>query len=142
MLEQVTEYIAENILHSKLFDNATPEQKNKAVNQAMNTLNRYLPDVYRGRESLPVEDVVAQVLWLLKLDDSMQRAEMGALMITVDGIQIQMKDMDRTIAPEVLRYYGIQDSRKRRVGSYSDVKGFRTGMGREMENYWHRRYAP
>jgi hypothetical protein len=130
MLEQVTQYIQENILHSKLFDTATPEQRNKAVNQAINTLLRYLPDVYKDVESLPVEDVAEQVLWLLKIDDSIQRAEMGATMITVDGIQIQISQMDRTIAPSILNLYGYKDTRRRRVGSYSDVLGFRTGMGR------------
>ncbi|MGG4390482.1 hypothetical protein ABEU97_20320 [Priestia megaterium] len=130
MLEQVSAYISDNILHSKLFDNATAEQKNKAVNQAMNTLLRYLPDVYKDRESLPVEDVTEQVLWLLKLDDSMQRAEMGAIMITVDGVSVQMKEMDRTIAPAILNLYGIRDTRKRKVGSYSDAMGYRTGIGR------------
>jgi predicted AlkP superfamily phosphohydrolase/phosphomutase len=130
MLDLVTQYIQDNILHSKVFDNATPEQRNKAVNQAINTLLRYLPDVYRDRESIPVEDVAEQVLWLLKIDDSLQRAEMGATMITVDGISIQMREMDRTIAPTILNLYGIKDSRKRRVGSYSDSLGFRTGIGR------------
>lgn len=130
MLELVTQYINENILHSKVFDQATPEMKNKAVNQAVNTLLRYLPDVYRDRESIPVEDVAEQVLWLLKIDDSIQRAEMGATMITVDGIQVQISQMDRTIAPAILNLYGFRDSRKRRVGSYSDVLSYRTGMGR------------
>lgn len=136
MIEQVTQYIQENILHSKVFDEATETQKNKAVNQAVHTLLRHLPDVYKGRESLPVEDVSEQVLWLLKIDDSLQRAEMGATMITVDGVSVQMREMDRTIAPSILNLYGIRDTRKRRVGAYADVLGFRTGMGR----YPERRY--
>lgn len=136
MIEQVTQYIQDNILHSKVFDNATETQKNKAVNQAINTLLRYLPDVYKDRESLPVEDVAEQVLWLLKIDDSMQRADLGASMITVDGIQIQIREMDRTISPAILNLYGIRDTRKRRIGSYADVMGYRTGMGR----YPDRRY--
>lgn len=130
MLEQVTLYVDENILHSKVFDSSTPEQKNKAVNQAMNTLLRYLPAVYKDREALPVEDVTEQVLWLLKIDDMMLRAEMGAGMITVDGVQVQIREMDRTISPAILNLYGIRDTRKRRVGNYSDSLGFRTGMGR------------
>lgn len=132
MLEQVTQYIEESILHSKLFDNASDQQKNKAVNQAISTLLRYLPAVYKSRESLPVEDVVEQVLWLLKLDDMMQRAEMGATMITVEGVQVQLKDMDRTIAPSILNLYGIKDTKKRRVGNYSDSMGYRTGIGRNL----------
>lgn len=139
MLEQVTLYIEENILHSKVFDIATPVQKNKAVNQAVNTLLRYLPAVYKDREALPVEDVSEQVLWLLKLDDMMLRAEMGASMITVDGVQVQIREMDRTIAPAILNMYGIRDTRRRKVGNYSDSLGYRTGMGR---GYLHTRYLP
>ncbi|MEH7117209.1 hypothetical protein V7128_07275 [Neobacillus vireti] len=116
---EVNQYIAENILHSKLWDASSPEVQLKAVNQAQNTLLRYLPDVYKEGEVIPVEDVAEQVLWLLKLDDSMQRAEMGTLMITVDGIQVQLKDMDRTISPKILNYYGISSIRKKRVGSYA-----------------------
>lgn len=130
MLDQVSLYVEENILHSKLFDNATPSQKNKAVNQAMNTLLRYLPAVYKSRESLPVEDVAEQVLWLLKMDDTMQRAEMGTTMISVDGMQVMVKEMDRTIAPAIMNLYGIRDTRRRKVGNYSDSLGYRTGMGR------------
>lgn len=126
----VTEYIDSNILHSKVFDSASAAQKNKAVNQAVHTLLRHLSDVYKSRESLPVADVAEQVMWLLKMDDSLQRADMGVNMITVDGVQIQIRDMDRTIAPSILNLYGIRDTRKRKVGSYSDSQGYRTGMGR------------
>lgn len=122
---EVTQYIAENVLHSKLFDSASPEIQQKAINQASHTLVKYMSDVYNGVESLPVDDVAEQVLWLLKMDDSMQRAEMGAMMITVDGIQIQLKDMDRTISPKLLALYGKSGIRKRRVGSYYDGSDFR-----------------
>lgn len=132
MLEQVTTFIQDNVYHSKLFDNATDLQRKKAVNQAINTLLKHLPDVYKGRDkdTLPVEDVAEQALWIMKLDDSFQRAELGATMITVDGVSVMLREMDRTISPVVLNAYGIRDTRKRKVGSYSDVMGYRTGMGR------------
>lgn len=130
MLEQVSTFIQENVYHSRLYDNATDIQRKKAVNQAVNTLFRHLPDVYKDRDALPVEDVAEQVLWIMKLDDSFQRAEMGATMITVDGVSVMLREMDRTISPVVLNAYGIRDTRKRKVGSYSDAMGYRTGMGR------------
>lgn len=136
MIEQVTQFINENMLHSKVFDRATETQRRKAVNQAVNTLIRHLPDVYKDKEALPVEDVAEQTLWLLKVDDTFQRADLGAVMVTVDGVTVQMREMDRTIAPSILNLYGIRDTRKRKVGAYTDVLGFRSGMGRHP----YRRY--
>lgn len=130
MLEQVTLFIQENVYHSRLFDNATELQRKKAVNQAVNTLLKHLPDVYKDKDALPVEDVAEQVLWIMKLDDSFQRAELGATMITVDGVSVMLREMDRTISPTILNAYGIRDTRKRKVGSYTDAMGYRTGMGR------------
>lgn len=131
-LADVTEFITDNVLHSKLYDSATPQVQQKAVNQAINTLDKYLSDVYKDRENIPVDDVAEQVLWLLKMDDSMQRAEMGTLMISVDGMQIQLKEMDRTIAPNILTLYGKATLRKRKVGSYQETpvpnSSFRMGQ--------------
>lgn len=114
----VTAYIERNILHSKPYDSATPETRRKAVNQAINTLFRQL-DVYETVEDIPVEDIAEQVLWLLKMDDSMQRAELGATSISVDGVSISFSEMDRTIAPTVLNLYGLRTTKRRRVGSYA-----------------------
>jgi hypothetical protein len=118
MLELVTAYINENVLHSKVFDNATDSMKLKAVNQASNTLVKYMSDVYISVDEIPIDELSEQVLWILKVDDSIQRAEMGALMITVDGVSIQIKDMERIISPNILALYGKSSVKKRRVGSY------------------------
>lgn len=118
-IADVTQFITENVLHSKLFDSAPDNVKLKAFNQASHTLVKYMSDVYKDRESLPADDVAEQVLWLLKMDDTMQRAEMGATMISVDGIQVQLQEMDRTISPKLLSLHGKGGIRKRRVGSYS-----------------------
>lgn len=126
-VSEVSQYIENNVLHSKLYDTASPEVKQKAVNQAIHTLLKYMPDVYRDEDSLPVDEVAEQVLWLLKMDDSMQRAEMGAMMITVDGIQIQLRDMDRTISPKLLTLHGKTSIRRGRVGMYSEGTSYRVG---------------
>lgn len=138
---EVGQYISDNVLHSKLWDSSDETVKQKAVNQAQHTLFRYLPDVYKEGEVIPVEDVAEQVLWLLKMDDSMQRAEMGTLMITVDGVQIQLKDMDRTISPKLLTYLGISDIRRKRVGSYAvDYSTDTYRMGIESRTDRHDKY--
>lgn len=140
VVSEVTKFISENVLHSKLYDSATDEVKQKAVNQALHTLVKYMPDVYRDRESLPIDELAEQVLWILKMDDSMQRAEMGAMMITVDGIQIQLREMDRTISPKLLYLHGRDSIRRRRVGSYTTNSGTRMGIGEPVPAWMYRRY--
>lgn len=120
-VEDVVSYIDANIYHSKLFDSATDAQRSKAVNQAKKTLYRYLPHVYESEDAVPIADLVDQVLWLLRIDDSLQRAEMGTTSIDIDGMSIQMSDMDRTIAPNILKLHGATDVKRRRVGSYVDT---------------------
>ncbi|APT46580.1 hypothetical protein [Bacillus safensis] len=138
---EVGQYIDENVLHSKLWDTSEESVKQKAVNQAQHTLFRYLPDVYKVGEVIPVEDVAEQVLWLLKMDDSMQRAEMGTLMITVDGIQIQLKEMDRTISPKILNFYGISSIRRKKVGSYAVPISDTYRAGIEAKTDRHDKYS-
>lgn len=121
-VNEVTSFINENILHSKMFDIATETEKKKAVNQAKNMLFRYLPHVYDSTESIPLTDLSEQVIWLLKMDDSVQRAEQGATSINVDGISISYADIDRTLAPAIQRTYGIRNTRRMRVGSYNVSK--------------------
>lgn len=118
---QVTAYIDENVLHSQLFDNASKTVRSKAVNQAQKMLTRYL-DVYEEEYPVPVEDVAEQVIWLLKMDDTMQRVEMGATSISVDGISISFEKKDRSLAPAVMAKYGKTETKKRRVGRYFSPK--------------------
>lgn len=144
-MDEVTAYIDENIVFSALYDKADEKTKKKAINQAGNTLFKYLPAVYNSVEGIPIEDIVEQAIWLLRIDDTFQRAEMGATMITVDGIQLQIGAMDRTIAPKILSLYGVSatelgGSKVARVGTYSDSMGFRTGMGRDYKKWSRRRY--
>lgn len=117
-VENVENYIKSNVLHSNAFDKADSLQKEKAVNQARNMLVRFLPHIYSSLESVPVEDVAEQALWLLKMDDSVQRAEQGATSIRVDGITINYSDMDRTIAPNIQRLHGVRSIRQMKVARY------------------------
>lgn len=116
-VRDVVAYVDENVLRSEAFDNATEKEQLKAVNQAEKILQRVLPDVYK--DGVPIEDVAEQALWLLKIDDSVERAEQGATAIKVDGISISYSEMDRTIAPLIMRQNGLRNTRRVRVGSYS-----------------------
>lgn len=111
--EEVTSYISENILHSELYDNATDSQKSKAINQSLFTLNDHVK-----HNEITVRDVAEQALFLFKLDSTIQRAELGVNYVMVDGVQLTIQERDRTLAPSIMKRYGIYSTAKRRVGRY------------------------
>lgn len=119
MIEKVETYIEDNIYHSRLWDQADELDKVKAFNQACNMLTSLLKGIFPLREELNEEDIAQQALWIMKLDDTLQRAEMGITSVSVDGVSVQMTQMDRSIAPFLLNKYGVSQVKKRRVGSYA-----------------------
>lgn len=125
MFEDVSAYIDENILHSKVWDEADVKTRTKAVNNAQRMLKNMLPKIYG--ESIPVEHLSEQSIWMLKIDDSFQRSELGATSMAVDGFSISIQNKDRSIAPFILSINGISPDAvtgglsKRRVGRYSKV---------------------
>ena len=115
----VNSFIAENILHSGVWDSATEEQKKKAVNQSERTLKRFFPSIYA--DEVPVEHLAEQSLWILKIDDMVQRAELGATSISVEGISISYSQKDRSICPFLMEVLNLSEgwNSRRKVGSYS-----------------------
>lgn len=115
----VNDFIAENILHSSVWDSATEEQKKKAVNQSERTLKRLFPRVYT--EEVPVEHLAEQSIWILKIDDMVQRAEMGATNISVDGISISYSQKDRSLCPFIMEELNLSEgwNLRRKIGRYS-----------------------
>lgn len=129
MFEEVKSFIETNILHSSLWDMADVSKQTKAVNNASMNLQNY----YGSKKVIPSEAVAYQTLWLLKVDDSVQRAEQGVTSVSVAGMSISLTQIDRTVAPEVLRMLG------RRVGSYEtrieDTFRHRTNSNYEKRGY-------
>ena len=123
MLREVSEYISENILHSALWDRLPENTKTKAINNAIITLTTYLPKYFPSNNPVPVNLVAQQALWLLKLDDSFQRAEMGASSITVDNTTISFNQKDNSIAPMVLASLGLSCVPRRKVAQYGTYLG-------------------
>lgn len=119
MLQEVNQYIDENVLHSKLWDVATDKVKTKAINNAQRILRMMLPNYYT--DSIPVEHIAEQSLWMLKIDDSLQRAELGVTYIQIDGVAMNITDKDRSIAPYIMKALKLPQGYfiKRRVGRYS-----------------------
>lgn len=125
-ITEVTGYIAKNILHSELYDTATDDRRSRAVNQAVLTLQDHITE-----EDLALRDVAEQVLFLFKLDSTIQRAELGVNYVMVDGVQLTISEKDRTLAPSIMKRHGIVSTHKRLVGRYhTDLYNtFRFGNG-------------
>lgn len=121
MFQEVSNFIDANILQSQLWDAATPEYRSKAVNNAELNLKTLLADVYVGTESIPVDDIAQQAIFLMKIDDSFQRAELGVVQMSIDGMTLIFRDRDYTIAPYISGKYGITvvNGKRRRTASYN-----------------------
>lgn len=115
----VTEYISDNILHSSVWDSANEVQRKKAVNQSERMLKRFFPKIYPTE--VPIEHLAEQSLWLLKIDDMFQRAEMGATYISVDGVSMNIATKDRSVCPFIMEELNLSEgwNSRRKVGRYS-----------------------
>lgn len=121
MFQEVSNFIDANILQSHLWDAASLEYRSKAVNNAELNLKTLLSDVYTGAESIPVDDIAQQAIFLMKIDDSFQRAELGVVQMSIDGMTLIFRDRDYTIAPYISGKYGITvvNGKRRRTASYN-----------------------
>lgn len=123
LYEDVQAFIDENIYQSKVWDSATESARKKAVNNSARILKSFLPSIYVT--DVPVEHLAEQTVWLMKIDDSFQRSELGATSMSVDGFSISIADKDRSISPFILRINGISPDSitggltTRKVGRYS-----------------------
>lgn len=129
MFQEVKGFIEANILHSALWDSADVNRQQKAVNNAEMNLQNY----YGQSKELPVMAIALQTMWLLKIDDTIQRAEQGVTSVSVAGMSISLSQIDRSIAPEVLRKLG------RRIGRY-ETRIEDTFRHRTNSNYAKRGY--
>ena len=122
MVDQVNNYISANILHSKVWDVANETVRLKAVNNAERVLKMMLPKYYP--DTVPVDHLAEQVLWMLKIDDSIQRSELGVTYIQIDGIAMNISEKDRSIAPFIYRALDLPEGyfNRRRVARYSDPR--------------------
>ncbi len=119
-MDKIKTFITDNVLHSDSWDKADDTRRTKAVNNAKLVLLSVLPDIFKSEQELEVSDIAFQAVWMLKIDDSFQRAEMGVQQMTVDGVTILFRNKDNTLASQVALKYGIVliNGQRRRVGSY------------------------
>ena len=116
----VSQYIEDTVIQSFVWDNSDIKLRKKAVRRAELTLRSILGDVF-GTDEIPVEILGEQVVWILKLDDTIERAELGMQNVWVDGTMITVSDKDNSICPLVFKMLGIpvtNKGKRRRVGGY------------------------
>ncbi len=124
VLKNVQDFVDKYVFNSAIWDSLEEKQKLKAIYNSFRILTSLLPDIYKEvtPETINLDDLVSQMMWIIKRDDSMDRAEQGATGIQVDGMAIYF-DSDKTgiqIAPELITKYGLTPTgRRRRVGRYS-----------------------
>ena len=123
VLARVQQYINRNVYNSAVWD-ALPEQLQvKAIYNAYRTLITLLPDIFNGSSetTIDLDDLVAEIMWLIKKDDSTDRAEQGATGITLGDMSIYF-DKDKSgllIAPAIVTRYDLAlNGQRRRVGRY------------------------
>jgi len=121
-ITEVSSYIDNNIYHSKVWDKADTKARTKAVNNAERTIKRLLSKYIEN--DIPTEFLAEQAVYIMRIDDTFLRAELGATNITIDGVSVSIKDKDRTISPVILDSLGITPDSvtggltRRRVGKY------------------------
>lgn len=136
---EIGSFIDENILHSSVWDEAEEKIRKKAVNNSALTLKKLLPKYFPDSDEIATDILANQVVWMLRIDDTFLRAEMGASYIQMSGVMVNIENKDRSIAPYVMGVLNISPDAltkgltKRKVGRYSgkengsDYSVFRRG---------------
>jgi len=103
-LTDAQQYFDTYVLHSEAWDEADDTMRTKALNQAERDLYEYFADDFDAETNpLPDEAIYEQALWLLRIDDALQKAEMGVTNLTVEGISISMASPPPKISPKALQ---------------------------------------
>lgn len=105
-------YFSTEVLFTDEWDGADVTTKEKALTNAENQLYRHYKsyDITDSTNQIPDKAVYEQALWLLRLDDSVRKAEQGVKQISVSGVTISLDRAASYIAPEATKILG------RRIG--------------------------
>lgn len=104
-VEAADVYFNESVFHNDAWINADVGMKKRALKNATAILNR----IYKNR-NIPDEAIFEQALWLMKVSEAQKQAEQGVVYYSIDGINVTLSQVDRTVAPSVVQIMG------RRVG--------------------------
>lgn len=117
---EICEYVNTHLFNTGEWEQATEQQRTKAINQAGRTLLNVLGDFYKM--GIPVEHIAEQSNWIVRVDNMVSKAEMGVTSISIDGMSVSLAKRDNSICPFVLDSFGLPSDwatcRKRKVGRY------------------------
>jgi hypothetical protein len=100
-IQEVSDYIAVNILDSSVWDKASVELQEKAVKTTERNLIRWYPSA-----TLTVDVVSFQTIWELQgLDPALKLQKQGVKSVGSDGESITYRSRDK-IAPDVREVLG------------------------------------
>lgn len=120
--DEVVEFVENYIYQNRIFVAADSDSQTRAINHAELILTKRLPKFFPNVDEIPVDILGHQTVWIMQIDDTFIRADMGATYIQMAGVMVSIKDKDRSIAPYVLQSLGIteNDLINRKVGRYVD----------------------
>lgn len=99
-------YFATKVLHNDEWVQADPAQKQRALNAATEQLYRVYKNYNATTKPLPDEAVYEQAIWLLRMDDSIRKAEQGVKQVSVGGIMVSVDNIDLKVAPQAAMILG------------------------------------
>jgi hypothetical protein len=105
-------YFETNVLHCAEWGESDDATKQRALNNAANQLYRLYRTYNPATKPVPDVAIFEQALWLLRVDDSIMKAQYGVKSVTVAGIGVAVEDIGRYVCPEARMILG------RRVGRY------------------------
>lgn len=118
--KEVCEYVGAYLFNTEEWEQATEQQKQKAINQAGRTLLNTLGDFYKM--GIPVEHLAEQCNWIVRVDSMVAKAEMGVTSLSIDGMSVSLSQRNNSICPFVLDAFSLPSDwvnlKKRKVGKY------------------------
>lgn len=121
-------YVANNLLHSSVWDEADVVRRTKAVNNAVRVLLSRLPDKFKLETDISTELLAQQAVWMLRIDDTFLRAEMGITYVQMSGVMVSIDQKDLSVCPFVLNALNIsldpftKGITHRKVASYTGTR--------------------
>lgn len=104
-------YFATLVLHNDEWVEAEPGQKQRGLANAKALLYRVYRNFNDEGNSLPDEAVFEQALWLLRIDETLRKAELGVKAISVSGMQIAVDKAASMVAPQAVLIIGRRAGR-------------------------------
>jgi len=103
-------YFATKVLHNTEWVEADPVTKQMALSNAEVQLYRIYNNYDPNEKPLPDEAVFEQALWMLRIDDSIRKAEQGVKTVSVSGVAVVVEAVNLSVAPNAALILG------RRIG--------------------------